>query len=123
MELYKELPILAFNDAAGCLAWFAQNHTSPTGIWIKIAKKGTGITTATYEDAREAAIIYGWIDGLTHRIDDTYYAIRFTPRRPKGNWSAINKKIVEQLIKEGRMHAAGMMHVDSAKKDGRWNKT
>jgi uncharacterized protein YdeI (YjbR/CyaY-like superfamily) len=122
MEKYADLAVCTFKDGAACLAWFAQNHTSPTGIWIQFAKKGTGVTTATYQQAREAALIYGWIDGLTRRVDETYYVIRFTPRRPKGNWSAVNKAIVEQLIIDGKMHAAGLAHVQSAKLDGRWDK-
>jgi len=65
--------------------------------------------------------MYGWIDGQGNRLDDTYYLQRFTPRRPRSNWSKINRALVEDLIAKGKMQPAGQAQVDAAKKDGRWD--
>lgn len=99
-----------------------KNHSTQLAVWLKIAKKNTGVTTITYEEAREGALIYGWIDGLVNSLDKTYYLQRMTPRRPKGMWSQINKDIVLNLIAEGHMKPTGMVQVEAAKKDGRWDR-
>lgn len=111
---------IAFKDLTDWLAWLEKNHASATEVHTKIAKKGAAKPTATYVELREGALMYGWIDGITHTIDAEYYTVRFTPRRPKGNWSKINRAIVEELIAAGKMKPSGMVHVEAAKKDGRW---
>ena len=75
----------------------------PTGIWLKFAKKGSGLTTITYEQARNMAIAYGWIDGLVNKYDEKYYVISFTQRRSKSVWSKINREVVASLIADGIM--------------------
>lgn len=119
-ELYKDLPIAAFVSHAKCKAWWRANHNTVDGLWIKFAKKATGIASVSYEEAREVAIIYGWIDGLRHAWDAEYYAIRFTPRRKRSKWSKINREIAEQLMASGAMRAAGRTQVEAAQADGRW---
>jgi uncharacterized protein YdeI (YjbR/CyaY-like superfamily) len=121
MEMHKDLPIIFFKDFDSWLEWLEKNFSDTKGIWIKFAKKASNIPSITYEEAREGALMYGWIDGLKNALDENYYTLRFTPRRPKGVWSKINCKIVENLIKEGKMKPSGLREVENARKDGRWD--
>lgn len=111
----------AFPTQAEFRAWLDKNHAKADEIWVKFAKKGSGIKSVNYQEALEVALCYGWIDGLVRRLDDNYYIQRFTPRRPKSKWSKINRAKVEQLIKDGKMKPAGLAEVERAKTDGRWN--
>lgn len=122
MQPGKDSPAVAFPDFKSWLTWLEKNHANAPELWVKIAKKGAAAKTATYEELREGALMYGWIDGLTRTVDERFYVIRFTPRRPKGNWSKINRGIVEELIAAGKMRPSGMVHVDTAKQDGRWDR-
>lgn len=122
METYQDLPVQSFATPAEWLAWLVEHHDSSKGIWIKIAKKVSGIPSISYDQALEDALCYGWIDGQTKGIDDTYYMQKFTPRRPKSIWSKRNVGIVGQLIKTGRMQPAGQVAIDAAKADGRWDR-
>jgi uncharacterized protein YdeI (YjbR/CyaY-like superfamily) len=90
-------------------------------VWIKMAKKHTGVPSLDWARAVEVALCFGWIDGKAQRIDDDWYLQRFTPRRPKSNWSKINRQKVEALTAAGRMRPAGLAEVDHAKADGRWD--
>jgi uncharacterized protein YdeI (YjbR/CyaY-like superfamily) len=93
-----------------------------TGVWLVLAKQGTTKPTSlTYDEALEEALRYGWIDGQTRRADDATYFRRFTPRRARSVWSKRNVGIAEQLISDGRMHAAGLAEVERAQADGRWD--
>jgi len=121
MEYYKDLPLLHFDTQTDWLIWLEANHSSVAGIWVRFAKKNTGIPSMTYAEARDGALMYGWIDGVKNRIDDTYYALRFVPRRAKSVWSKINCEIAETLIAEGKMKPAGLVQVEAAKADGRWD--
>ncbi len=85
-----------------------------------MAKKASGIPTVTHPEAVESALCYGWIDGQRIRFDEHWYIQRFTPRRPRSNWSRINRGKVEQLIKEGRMQPAGLREVERARAAGCW---
>lgn len=113
--------MMAFPTQAKFRAWLDKNHAKAPEIWVKFAKKGSGIKSVNYQDAVEVALCYGWIDGLVRKLDDDYYVQRFTPRRPKSKWSKINRAKVEQLIKAGKMKPAGFAEVERAKADGRWN--
>lgn len=118
---HKGLPLVFFAKQADFAVWLAKSHASaPDGIWIQFAKKGSGVTSITYEEAREVAIRFGWIDGLKNALDATYYTLRFTPRRGRSKWSQINRDIAEGLIAGGAMAPAGLAEVDAAKADGRW---
>jgi uncharacterized protein YdeI (YjbR/CyaY-like superfamily) len=116
-----ELPILQFNNQAAWSKWLAANHAKFDGVWLKLAKKASGIRTVTYAEAIEEALCYGWIDGLLRRHDESFYLQRFTPRRARSSWSQINRQKVERLIAEGRMKPAGLEQVESAKADARWD--
>lgn len=120
MEIYKSHHILPFATQQEWLDWLEEHHNSAKGLWVKFAKKASGIPSITYEEAREAAIMYGWIDGLKNGIDENYYTLRFMPRLPKSGWSKINTDIAEQLINDGKMRPAGLEQVEKARADGRW---
>jgi uncharacterized protein YdeI (YjbR/CyaY-like superfamily) len=115
------LPQLAFASPAEWEAWLEQNHGESNGLWVKIAKKGTGIATVAYPEVLEVALAFGWIDGRRERLDDEWFLQRFTPRRARSRWSKINRDTAERLIAEGRMRPAGLAEVERAKEDGRWD--
>jgi uncharacterized protein YdeI (YjbR/CyaY-like superfamily) len=102
-------------------AWLRKNHTKSDGVWVKFAKKKSGIPTVTYEEALEVALCYGWIDGQSKGLDESYHVQRFTPRRPRSVWSRLNRERAIRLIDEGKMKPAGLREVERAKADGRWD--
>lgn len=122
METRNGRPVLFFPDSDSLTAWLSENHLSSSGIWIKFAKKRSGIPSATYEEAREAAIRYGWIDGQLHPYDDRFFLRVFTHRKPKSPWSKINRTIAEELIASGQMAGEGLAEVERARSDGRWER-
>ena len=101
-------------------AWLAKNHETATGVWLRIAKKGSGIESARYPEVLDTAIAHGWIDAVRHKDDDHHFLQRFTPRGPRSKWSKINRDKAEKLIAERRMTPRGMQEVEKAKADGRW---
>ncbi|RYG35624.1 bacteriocin-protection protein [bacterium] len=111
---------LPFASAADWERWLAENHGTATAIWVQIAKKGSGIPTVTYDEALDTALCYGWIDGQRKSHDEDHFIQRFTPRRPKGNWSKRNVAKVAELLEAGRMQPAGFAEVEAAQRDGRW---
>jgi uncharacterized protein YdeI (YjbR/CyaY-like superfamily) len=115
-----DLPILEFTDRAAWQSWLDEEHESSRGVWIKIAKKASGIPTVTHAEALEDALCHGWIDGQRAPHDDTHFLQRFTPRRPRSRWSEINRDKAIQLIEQGRMKPAGLAQIQAAKADGRW---
>lgn len=119
MTTTKDLPTLPFASAAW-ERWLAKNHTKSNGLWIKIAKKETGIPSVTHDEALDVALCYGWIDGQRNPLDDKYFLQKFTPRRSKSLWSKRNIEKIGKLTDEGRMQPAGLAEVERAKQDGRW---
>jgi uncharacterized protein YdeI (YjbR/CyaY-like superfamily) len=112
---------LAVLDAAAWRRWLADHHAEEAGVWLVLAKKGTTEPTSlTYEQALDEALCHGWIDGQVGRRDERTFRQRFTPRRARSTWSKRNVGHVERLLREGRMHAAGVAQVERAKADGRW---
>jgi uncharacterized protein YdeI (YjbR/CyaY-like superfamily) len=118
-----ELPQLAFATVAEFESWLEEHHAAEPGCWVMIAKKGTGAVSISYEESVESAVCFGWIDGQTRRVDEIYYALRFTPRRPRSPWSASNVARVERLTAAGRMRPSGTAQVVAAQADGRWPST
>lgn len=92
------------------------------GIWLKMAKKNSGVKTVTYDEALEVALCYGWIDGQAAGFDETYSMVKFTPRGSRSLWSKRNVGIAEDLIKQGKMKKGGLEEIEKAKKDGRWER-
>ena len=114
-------PVLFFASPADLEVWMGVHGEESDGIWLKFAKKDSGIESVVYSEAVEIALSYGWIDGQAKRLDDHHYLQRFTPRRPRSKWSKINREKAERLIAEGRMRPAGLREVELAKEDGRWD--
>jgi len=115
-----QLPIRLFSDPAELEGWLEENHDSAAGVWLKIAKKGAPERSVTYGEALELALCFGWIDSQKRGFDETHFMQRFTPRRPRGRWSKINREKAEALVEAGRMRPAGIAEVEAAKADGRW---
>jgi len=116
----KELPVKLFRTQAAWEKWLA-THGDAAGVWVQIAKKDSGETSVSQNEAIEGALCHGWIDGQKRALDEKFYMLRFTPRRPRSIWSKINIAKVEQLIASGRMQPAGLREVEVAKADGRWD--
>jgi uncharacterized protein YdeI (YjbR/CyaY-like superfamily) len=114
------LPVKSFSTPTALRKWLAANHVKTMGLWIRFYKKNSKTKSITYAEALDEALCFGWIDGIKKTHDEVSWVQRFTPRRPKSNWSKINTGHVERLLREGKMHASGLRHVTAAKADGRW---
>ncbi|MEZ9142398.1 MULTISPECIES: YdeI family protein [unclassified Shewanella] len=100
--------------------WLAEHHATESELWVKIFKKNSGTQSVTWNDVVIEVLCYGWIDGIKKSIDEQAYLQRITPRTVRSNWSKRNTEHVDRLISENRMKEAGLVHVDAAKADGRW---
>jgi uncharacterized protein YdeI (YjbR/CyaY-like superfamily) len=116
----QDLPAIPFASPAAWEAWLEEHHATSDGIWLKLAKKGSGIESVSFAEALEVALCYGWIDSMAHGLDDRYWLQRFTPRRARSNWSERNRARATKLIEEGRMKPSGLREVERARADGRW---
>jgi uncharacterized protein YdeI (YjbR/CyaY-like superfamily) len=115
------LPELLISDVDAWRRWLDTHDGDEHGVWLVLAKKGTTEPTSlTYDEALDEALCHGWIDGQVARRDEHTYRQRFTPRRARSSWSKRNVSIVERLLAEDRMHAAGLTAVARAKAAGRW---
>jgi len=97
-----------FASPAELRKWFQDHFDSVEELWVGYYKKQSGKPSVTWPESVDEALCYGWIDGIRKSIDDERYTIRFTPRKPKSNWSQVNIRKVKSLIKEGRMETAGL---------------
>jgi uncharacterized protein YdeI (YjbR/CyaY-like superfamily) len=116
-----DLPVRLFATPTDMEAWLERNHARADGLWLKVAKKDSGVESVTYAEALELALCFGWIDSQKRGFDERHFLQRFTPRRPRGKWSQINREKAEALISSGAMRPAGMAEVDAARADGRWD--
>jgi uncharacterized protein YdeI (YjbR/CyaY-like superfamily) len=116
-----ELPVQPFASAAEWESWLGEQHAALPGVWLKIAKKGSGIPSVTHAEALDVALCYGWIDGQRRSVDETWFVQKYTPRRPRSTWSKRNREKVAALIQAGRMQPAGLREIERAKADGRWD--
>ena len=108
-------------NAASWARWLKRHHASAAGVWLRIAKKDSGIASIAHPAALEEALCWGWIDGQRKSQDEQYFLQRFTPRTKRSTWSQINRDKVMKLIDEGRMQPAGHAEIERAKADGRWD--
>ncbi len=115
-----DLSVLLFATPQNLEAWLEENHADSPGLWLKIAKKDSGVESVTYAQALELALCFGWIDSQKRGFDERHFLQRFTPRRPRGKWSLINREKAEGLITSGAMRPTGLAEVETAKADGRW---
>jgi uncharacterized protein YdeI (YjbR/CyaY-like superfamily) len=121
MRAGGDLPTVEFRSQAVWETWLQKNHEGSSGVWIKFAKKAARAASVTYPEALEAAICFGWIDGQKASGEDTFWLQRFTPRRPRSNWSKINCAKALELLVAGRLRPAGLREVEAAKRTGRWD--
>ncbi|WP_104522735.1 YdeI/OmpD-associated family protein [Blastococcus atacamensis] len=117
-----DLQVLAFADQAALEEWLEEHSATAPGLYVKIAKKGSGVPSVDWAGMVEVLLCFGWIDGRANRLDDSWYLQRVTPRRPRSVWSLKNVETVARLTEEGRMRPAGLAAVEAAKADGRWER-
>lgn len=117
---HRDPEALAFKSAPALDAWLTGHPAPHPGLWVKVAKKGSGIPSVSAAEINDVALCHGWITGQRKGIDASYYAQRITPRRPGSLWSMVNVRRVAELTAEGRMRPSGLAEVDAAKADGRW---
>jgi uncharacterized protein YdeI (YjbR/CyaY-like superfamily) len=115
------MPVVLFRDPAEWADWLEENHAASSGLWLRLAKKASSLTSVTYAEALEVALCYGWIDGQKRSYDADSWLQKFTPRGAKSLWSKINREKVLALIESGRMRPAGLGAVELARQDGRWD--
>jgi uncharacterized protein YdeI (YjbR/CyaY-like superfamily) len=100
--------------------WLQKNHTKENHVWLILYKKDSGVASLTYDEVVEECLCFGWIDSKPNKRDVQSYFLFIAPRKTKSVWSALNKKRIEQLLKQNKMTAAGLQKIDAAKKDGSW---
>ena len=123
MNKDADTPVKSFSSSKQWKEWLAMNYaTFDNGIWLRIFKKDSGEKTITYDEALDEALCFGWIDGQKKTNDEKSWLQKFTPRRSKSIWSKRNKARVALLIEEKRMKPSGLKEIETAKKDGRWDK-
>jgi len=112
---------IAFQDATAWESWLADNHELQAGIWLKMAKKSSGIASVTDDEVVDIGLCYGWVSGQRKSFDESYYLQKYVPRRPRSLWSKVNVDKVEMLLAAGRMREPGTAEVRAAQADGRWD--
>ena len=113
--------IKSFPAAAAFERWLETHHDRETEIWLRIYKKASGVKTVTHPEALDAALCWGWIDGIRKSLDEVSFLQRFTPRQKRSIWSQVNREHIARLTAEGRMREPGLREVERAKADGRWD--
>ena len=113
-------PGLGFETQEEFEAWLEEHQGDAEGLWLRIPRKGSGLPGIDYATALESALCFGWIDGHKRSLDETHWVQRFTPRRARSRWSAVNRQKAIELIERGRMRPAGLREVERAREDGRW---
>ncbi len=101
-------------------AWLEKNHKNSSGLWLRLAKKGSELRSVTYAEALEVALSYGWIDGQKRGESEDAWLQRFLPRSARSIWSKINREKALTLIANAKMKPAGHQAIDAAKKNGTW---
>jgi uncharacterized protein YdeI (YjbR/CyaY-like superfamily) len=122
MPAFEVTNTMTFTSPTELYEWLEVNHATESELLIKIFKKGSGIKSVTWNEVVIEVLCWGWIDGVKKSLDEHAYLQRITPRKARSNWSKKNTLHVEKLINEGRMKAPGLLHVNAAKADGRWDK-
>jgi uncharacterized protein YdeI (YjbR/CyaY-like superfamily) len=115
-----KIPILSFADVVAIEAYMAGEPAQSAGFWLKLSKVGAPEATISRDEAIEAALCCGWIDGQLAKFDEHHFLIRMTPRRAGSRWSVRNRDTAERLAREGRLRAHGLAQTERAKTEGRW---
>jgi uncharacterized protein YdeI (YjbR/CyaY-like superfamily) len=113
--------IKLFESSRDWIAWLEKNHSKSTGLWLRLAKKASGLQSVSYKEALEVALCYGWIDGQKKPESEQAWLQRFLPRSNTSIWSKINREKAVALIESGAMKPAGLSAIENAKKNGRWD--
>ena len=116
-----EAEVIHFPDRAAFERWLDANVGHQPGVWLKIAKKSSGIPSLTDDEAVDVGLCYGWIAGQRTGLDDAFYLQKYVPRRPRSRWSLVNVRKVEALTAAGLMRESGIAEVEAATADGRWD--
>jgi uncharacterized protein YdeI (YjbR/CyaY-like superfamily) len=116
----SEAEIMTFRDAEEFEAWLDAHVDLRAGVWLKLAKKGSGVPSLTADEAVDVGLCYGWISGQRRSHDEVYYLQKYVPRRARSRWSQVNVARVEELLTAGRMRPSGLTEIEAAKADGRW---
>ena len=116
----NDLPVVLFEHREDWAVWLDKNQAASSGVWLKLAKKASGLKSVSYAEALEVALCYGWIDGQKKSYDESSWLQKFTPRGVKSIWSKVNREKAQELIRSGQMKPAGLKAVESARQDGRW---
>lgn len=114
-------PIKLFRSKKTWSAWLEKNHAASSGVWLRLGKKGSGVKSVSRDEALDAALCYGWIDGQAKSEGEESWLQKFTPRSKRSIWSKINREKVQALIESGEMRPAGLVEIERAKADGRWD--
>jgi uncharacterized protein YdeI (YjbR/CyaY-like superfamily) len=121
MDEKQGLPIIQFASQQEWEAWLEAHHGTSKGLWLKIAKKESGIDSVSYPEALECALCYGWIDGQKASHDGQFWLQKFTPRGRTSKWSRVNRDGATELLRQGRMKPSGRVQMERAQQDGRWD--
>jgi uncharacterized protein YdeI (YjbR/CyaY-like superfamily) len=117
----SDFPVISFATRKEWEAWLDSDSDRSKGVWVKLAKKASGIASVSQKEAIEVALCYGWIDGQLNKFDQSFWLIRFTPRKPGSRWSELNRTKALDLIEQRKMKPAGLKEIFSARADGRWD--
>src|ERR1700760_4847010 len=118
----RDLPTIAFKSQTDFDVWLTSQSRDCGGLWLKVAKKSSGIVSISRDEAVDAALCHGWIDGQLDGFDDEHWLIRFTPRPSTSIWSEKNRARALELVKLGAVRPSGLREIDRAKADGRWER-
>jgi uncharacterized protein YdeI (YjbR/CyaY-like superfamily) len=122
MPSSDDLPVVAFATQAELEDWLEREHATAPGVYVRLSKKGSGVPSVSYAELVESCLCFGWIDGISRRLDDRFYVQRITPRRARSVWSRKNVEAVGGLTAAGRMRPAGLAAAEAAQADGRWER-
>eukprot|EP00931_Biecheleriopsis_adriatica_P112884 TRINITY_DN87716_c0_g1_i1.p1 TRINITY_DN87716_c0_g1~~TRINITY_DN87716_c0_g1_i1.p1 ORF type:complete len:170 (+),score=26.28 TRINITY_DN87716_c0_g1_i1:34-510(+) len=120
MPAGQKSEIRCFRTFDSFYSWLETHHAKKHELWVRMYKKSSGKKSTDWQTSVRAALCWGWIDSIVKSVDESCYIQRFTPRRPKSVWSKKNRQNVQDMIAAGKMREPGLVHVRSARKDGRW---
>jgi uncharacterized protein YdeI (YjbR/CyaY-like superfamily) len=120
METHKGFPTFYAKDQKAWHNWLLKHHETEKSVWLILYNKGSEVPCITYDEALEEALCFGWIDSVANKRDRQSRYLYCSQRKPKSNWSRVNKVKVEKLLAEGRMKPAGMAMIELAKRTGTW---
>ncbi|QDY79763.1 YdeI/OmpD-associated family protein [Streptomyces qinzhouensis] len=120
MDEIGGVEVVAFADSGAFDGWLTAHHERHEGVWVKVAKKGSGIASVTSDELVDVGLCWGWISGQRRSLDASYYLQKYVPRRPRSLWSQVNVDKVAVLAAAGRMREPGLAEVRRAQEDGRW---